>query len=98
MGWFLLACAVPLPPSLDISHDGLAAGVNVNVLDGHLLLPFPAVAIECVQQRRKATGQLVRLVQVLLAPLEGLFANHGAPVALHGCTMCSDELRSHHAL
>src|SRR5262245_25686914 len=81
MGLLLELARRPTPRGRDSTHDGLAAGMNVNVLDGHLLLTLAAVAIECVRQCRKAAGQLVRLVQVLPASLECLFANHGAPVA-----------------
>jgi hypothetical protein len=67
------------------------------MLDSHLLLTLAAMMIECVQQRREAPGELVRLVQVLPPPLEGLFANHGAAVALHGRTEARDKLDGHHA-
>ena len=60
-----------------------------------LLLTLPAMPIERVQQDRKAAGQLVRLVQVLPASLERLLANHRAPVALHGRTVCRDKLGGH---
>lgn len=37
--------------SLDVAHDGLAAFVNVNVLDGHFLLTLAAMSIESFEQR-----------------------------------------------
>ena len=35
-----------LPPAFDIVDDGLAALMNVNMLDRHLLLAFATVPIE----------------------------------------------------
>jgi hypothetical protein len=40
-----------LPPAFDVADDGLAAFVNVDVLDRHLLLAFAAVAIKRFNQR-----------------------------------------------
>ena len=37
--------------SLDVAHDGLAAFVNVNALDGHFLLTLAAMSIESFEQR-----------------------------------------------
>ena len=70
-----------LPRGTYCAHDGLAAGMNMHVLDGHLLLAFPAMPIQGFQQHGKASGELVGLVQVLSAPLEGLLANLGVVAA-----------------
>ena len=40
-----------LPPALDGADDGLAAFMDVDMLDGDLLLPFTAVTVERLQQR-----------------------------------------------
>jgi len=42
--------------------------------------------------------ELVRLVEVLAAALEGLLAVHRAPIALHGRRVGRDHLRREHAL
>ena len=41
----------PHPPGLDVADDGLAAFVDVDVLDRDLLLALAAVAIEGFEQR-----------------------------------------------
>ncbi|WP_349775531.1 hypothetical protein [Methylocystis echinoides] len=53
------------------------------MLDRHLLLAFPPVAVEDLDERGIGPAQLVGLVQVLAAALEGLFLNHRAAIALH---------------
>jgi hypothetical protein len=53
------------------------------VLDSDLLLTFPAMAVEGLDQGRIGARQLVGLGKVLPSPLERLFANHGAAIALH---------------
>jgi hypothetical protein len=68
------------------------------MLDRHLLLALAAMAVEGFEQRRIGAGQLVGLGEVLAPALEGLFADHRAPVALHRGVVGGDELRRHHAL
>jgi hypothetical protein len=87
----------PPPPALDVANDGLTAFVDVDVLDRDFLRAFAAMAIEGFQQRRVCPRQLARLVEILSPALERLFADHGAPVALHRCIVASDELRGDHA-
>jgi hypothetical protein len=41
---------------------------------------------------------LVRLAEVIAPALEGLLADHCAPVAFHRGVVCGDELRRDHAL
>ena len=53
------------------------------MLDRHLLLPLAAMLVEGPQQGRPRSGQLVRLVQALVPPHEGLLDEHGAAIALH---------------
>ena len=55
----------------------------MDVLYRDLLLTFPAMAIERFEQRYIGPRELICLVQVLTPSLEGLFADHGTPVALH---------------
>ncbi|MEC3862766.1 hypothetical protein VK792_15850 [Mesobacterium sp. TK19101] len=57
--------------------------MDVDMLDGHLLLALPAMLVQPVQQHRPCSGQLVGLVEVLASALEGLLADHGAAVAFH---------------
>ncbi|WP_305798587.1 hypothetical protein [Tropicimonas sp. IMCC6043] len=98
MGLFLDLAVIPSPRSLHCADHGLAAGVDVDMLDRDLLLALAAMLVQRVQQSRPGAGELVRLVQVFLAPLEGLLADHGAAVALHGSVVGREELCCHHAL
>jgi hypothetical protein len=75
--------AIPTPLRLDDTYNSLPTGVDVDVLHGHLLLAFAAVAVERFEHRGESAGKLVRLGQVFAPALEGLLANHGAPVAFH---------------
>jgi hypothetical protein len=52
-----------LPPALDVADDGLAALVNVNMLDRDLLLTLAAVPVERIEQDRIAAREFVRLAQ-----------------------------------
>src|SRR5438105_4054494 len=56
--------------------DSLTASIDVDMLDGDLLLPLAAVAIERLEQEGIGAGEPIRLAQVLTAPLERLFAEH----------------------
>ena len=87
-----------LPPALDVTHDGLGAFVDMDVLDRDFLLPFPAVPVERIKQYRVSARQLVGLGQILAVPFERLLANHGAPIAFHCGIMRSDKLGRNHAL
>lgn len=49
MGLFLRSAALPTPRSFHHSDYGLPAGMDVDVLDGHLLLALAAMAVECFQ-------------------------------------------------
>jgi hypothetical protein len=68
MGLTLCFRCEPSPPALDVPDDGLAAFVNVDVLDRDLLLAFAAVAIEGFQQRRVCPRELIRLAQISRLP------------------------------
>ena len=67
------------------------------MLHRDLLLALAAVAIERFEQRRIGARELVRLGEVLAPALEGLLADHGAPVAFHRGVVGGDQLRRHHA-
>src|SRR5260370_6519416 len=67
-----------------------------NLLHRDLLLALAAVAIERVEQHGIGARKLVGLTQVLATPLERLFADHGAPVALHGGVVRGEELSRDH--
>src|SRR5438874_11102996 len=71
--------------------------MNVDVLNRYLLLAFAAMPVEGIEQRRIRARQLVGLREVLAPSLEGLLADHGAPIAFHRGVVGSDKLRSHHA-
>ena len=47
----------PIP--LDRADNGLPALVNVDMFDGHLLLPFASVAIEGLHLGCEGSGKLV---------------------------------------
>jgi hypothetical protein len=65
MGLFLVLRCDPSPRG-DRSHNRLAARVDVNMLDGHLLLTFAAMAVE-----RQYEGMLA-----LLSPSGGFVKRH----------------------
>jgi hypothetical protein len=67
-----------LPPALDIADDGLAALVNVNMLDRDLLLTLAAVPVERIEQDRIAAREFVCLAQGFAPALERLFRELGA--------------------
>ncbi len=50
MSLFLLFRLIPTPRSRHVADDGLSARVNVDVLDGHLLLSLAAMAIDLPAQ------------------------------------------------
>ncbi|MCG6559570.1 hypothetical protein MB818_15275 [Ruegeria sp. 1NDH52C] len=52
MGLFLHFALIPSPRSFDRADQGLAVGMDVDMLDGHLLLTLPAMLVQRVQQRR----------------------------------------------
>ncbi len=80
-------------PGLDGSDQGLATGVNVDVLDRDLLLDALApVPVQRLKERDVGAGELVRLVQVLFPAFEALLSDHGTPVALHRGGIRGDEL------
>lgn len=70
----------------------------MDMLDRDLLLALAAVAIERFEQRGVGPRELVRLGEVLPPALEGLLADHGAPVAFNCRIVGGDELRRHHPL
>ncbi|MFL5137020.1 MAG: hypothetical protein ACJ8C6_20980 [Microvirga sp.] len=67
------------------------------MLHRDLLLAFAAMAVEGLDQGRISARQLVGLGEVLASSLKRLFANHGAPIALHCGVVGGDQLRRHHA-
>jgi hypothetical protein len=97
MGLILCFRCEPSPPALDIADDGLAALMNVNMLYRNLLLAFPAVTIERIEQDRIGARQYFRLVQILLLSLKRLITQRSAPITFHRGVMASNELRRDHA-
>lgn len=49
----------PHPPVGDVADDGLAAVVNMDVLDGDLLLALAAVSLERLDLGGEGAGQFV---------------------------------------
>ena len=98
MGLILRFRAIPAPRRLHDAHHCLPAGMDVDVLHGHLLLALAAVAVERFEQLSEGARELVRLGEVLAPTFEGLLAEHGAPIAFHRRVMSGDQLRCHHAL
>jgi hypothetical protein len=68
--------------------------MDVDALHRDLLLALATVAIERFKQRGIGAGKLVRLGEALPSALEGLFADHGAPVALHRGVVGGDQAAS----
>ena len=65
MGSFLKFFRRPLPAArIDLADDRLAAGVNVDVLDRHLLLTLAAITLQRLQLRRECAQQLDRKAAV----------------------------------
>ena len=52
MGLILGFRSIPSPWALDHADHCLPAGVNMHVLDCHLLLALAAVAVQCIKQYR----------------------------------------------
>ena len=58
---------VTIPPPSRLAHranDGLAAGVDVHVLDGNFLLPLPSIALRCLGLGREGSQQFHREISV----------------------------------
>ena len=70
MGLLLWFQTIPAPRALDRADDGLAAGMDVDVLNRDFLLALAAVPIEGFEERRERPGKLVGLRQVLAAAFE----------------------------
>src|SRR5262245_33080840 len=97
MGLFLRFTAIPSPRrSLDRPDDGLPARMDMDMLDGHLLLALTAMVVEGVEQRGPRAGELVRLIEALAPALEGLLAEHGPAVTFHRGVVGGDQLCRHH--
>src|ERR1700738_832676 len=71
--------------------------MNVNMLYRNLLLAFPAVTIERIEQDRIAARQFVRLVQILLLSLKRLITQRSAPITFHRGVVRGQELCRYHA-
>ena len=97
VGLFLRFCAIPTPRRADDADDRLSASMDMDMLHRDLLLALAAMAVEGFEQGGIGAGQLVGLGKVLATPFEGLFAEHGAPVAFHRGVVGGDQLRRHHA-
>ena len=95
MGLILRFLVDPLPLVLNVSDDGLAALVHVDVLNCDLLLPFTTVTVERLKQSYVGARELTGLVQVAVAHRQ--LRVHRAAVALHRSVVASDELGGKHA-
>ncbi|WP_373054740.1 hypothetical protein [Thioalkalivibrio sp.] len=98
MSLFLRFAAAPTPLVLDHADHSLAAGVDMDVFNHDLLLPLATMAVESLQEGREGAGEFVCLIEIFPPTIEGLFAQHGATVALHRGVVGSDKLGCHHAL
>jgi hypothetical protein len=66
--------------------------MHMDMFHGDLLLAFAAVPVQGVEQHGIGPRKLVRLTQVLASALEGLFAEHGAPIAFHRGIVAGEHL------
>ena len=87
----------PLRGVADAANNGLATGMDIDVLNCHPLLTLAAVAIEGFEQCRIGSGAFVGLGEIFAPAFEGLFAIHGASLAFHRGVVGGDQLRRHHA-
>ncbi len=71
MGLFLIFSRCP-SPRCDVADDGLAALMDVDMLDCDALLPFAAMVVQSFHQHRIRADELIGLAQILSAPLETL--------------------------
>src|SRR5215207_7738040 len=65
------------------SNNGLAPGMDVDVLDADLLLTLAAVSVQRFEKGGVGPRELVGLIEVLLPRLERLLGQHRPAVALH---------------
>src|SRR5438477_8848983 len=70
----------------------------MDVLDRDFLRALAAVPVESFQQCSVCAVKLIRLIEILLSSLEGLFAEHCAPIALHRSAVAGEKLSHHHSL
>jgi hypothetical protein len=70
----------------------------MDVLDRHFLLTLAAMAVQSFKQRDVGPGEFVRLIQVFPPSFECLFAQHGAPVALHRSVETGEDRSSRGAM
>jgi hypothetical protein len=97
MGLLLTFDRHPTPGVLNVADDRLPAGVDVDVLDGDLLLAVAPVPVQGLKQGGVGAAKFVRLGQALAPALDRLLADHGAPVAFHRGSMAREELSGQHA-
>jgi len=90
MGLILRFRVIPSPGGLNRANHSLPAGMHMDVLDRDFLLTLASVAIECVQQDRISPAKFIRLAETLTPTFEGLFRDHGSPVAFHGSIVSRD--------
>lgn len=72
--------------SLPLGHaadDRLAALVDVDVFDRHMLLTFAAMLVQGPEELGISPRQLGRMLEVVVAAFKGLLADHRAAIALH---------------
>jgi hypothetical protein len=76
MGLIIQLGAIPAPRRLDEANHRLPAGMNVDMLDRHLLLAPVAVVIERFKRRGERTGELASLREILAPRLSMLLGNN----------------------
>ena len=87
-----------IPPGGDLSDDGLAALIDVHVLNNDLLLALAAMLGERFNLSGVRPREFCGLGQVGLSCFCRLIWQHRTPVAFHCRSVRSKELRRHHAL
>ena len=97
MGLFLHFGLIPTPRSLDGPDHRLAARMNMDMLDCHLLLALAAMLVEGGKLAFVYSHQPGRMFQVLIAPFKRLALKHRPPEALHRRIVGRDHLRGEHA-
>ena len=70
-------------PLVDVADDRLTALVDVDVFEGHTLLAFAAMTVQRLHERGVGPGELIRLVEVFVPPLERLLTEHRPAHTIH---------------
>ena len=98
MGSILTFLVAPSPTLGHGADDGLAAGLDGDVLDPDHLLALAAVPVERVGQGRERAHQPVAVLQPQLAAGEGLLGQGGPAESFHGGLVGRHHLCCQHGL